>query len=246
MPVVCTPDCGRLGRPLGDNNITRPGFAAVRGACRPGSVGRGRGAAELLQVVADGVCPVKGPVSLSVVTQGVCYQTVAAWERECCVDRRAVSFHASDKGTQVRHVDVADSGRPARESLGVARVKGEEWGEVPDGCRELGRPGAGCGESGQEFVVFGLEVVGPGQQHPGEPAWGDVASVGVCSALVDVLVQEVAAAGEAEGLDLLEEVLDGTAGFSTRHTHRCSRSGSRRLARYLGTRSMRSSRSTRA
>ncbi|MFD9263735.1 hypothetical protein, partial [Streptomyces sp. NPDC059538] len=37
---------------------------------------------------------------------------------------------------------------------------------------------------------------------------GDVAAVGVRAALVDVLVQEVQAAREAEGLDLFEEVLD--------------------------------------
>lgn len=33
------------------------------------------------------------------------------------------------------------------------------------------------------------------------------------AALVDVLVQEVQAAGEAEGLDLFEEVLDGDGGI---------------------------------
>lgn len=60
--------------------------------------------------------------------------------------------------------------------------------------------------------MFGLEIVGPGQQHAGESACGDVAAVGVCAALVDVFVQEVEAAGEAEGLDLFEEVLDGDGG----------------------------------
>ena len=60
--------------------------------------------------------------------------------------------------------------------------------------------------------MLGLEVVGPGQQHAGEPAWGDVAAVGVRAALVDVLVQEVQAAGVAEGLDLFEEVADGNGG----------------------------------
>jgi hypothetical protein len=76
----------------------------------------------------------------------------------------------------------------------------------------LGHLGAGGGEPCQEVVVFGLEVVGPGEEHPGEPAWGDVAAVGVRAALVDVLVQEVEAAFVAEGLDLFEEVLDGDGG----------------------------------
>lgn len=39
-----------------------------------------------------------------------------------------------------------------------------------------------------------------------------MAAVGVRTALVDVLVQEVEAAGEAEGFDLVEEVLDGDGG----------------------------------
>lgn len=57
-----------------------------------------------------------------------------------------------------------------------------------------------------------LEVLGPGQEHPGQPPRGDVAAVGVRATLVDVFVQEVEAAGEAEGLDLFEEVLDGNGG----------------------------------
>lgn len=60
--------------------------------------------------------------------------------------------------------------------------------------------------------MFGLEVVGPGEEHPGESAWGDVAAVGVRAALVGVLVQEGEAAFVAEGLDLFEEVLDGDGG----------------------------------
>ena len=71
--------------------------------------------------------------------------------------------------------------------------------------------------------MLGLEVVGPGEDHPGEPARGDVAAVGVRAALVDVLVQEVEAAGEAEGLDLVEEVLTPTPGSSARRLRRCSR-----------------------
>lgn len=76
----------------------------------------------------------------------------------------------------------------------------------------MGHLGAGGGEFGQGLVLLGLEVVGPVQQHPGELTRGDVALVGVRAALVDVLVQEVQAAGEAEGFDLLEEVLDGDGG----------------------------------
>jgi hypothetical protein len=60
----------------------------------------------------------------------------------------------------------------------------------------LGHLGAGGGQLVQELVLLGLEVVGSGQQHPGEPARGDVAAVGVRAALVDVLVQEVEAARE--------------------------------------------------
>ncbi len=60
--------------------------------------------------------------------------------------------------------------------------------------------------------MSGLEILGPGQEHPREPAWGDVAAVGVRAALVDVLVQEVEAACEPEGLDFFEEVLDGDGG----------------------------------
>ena len=60
--------------------------------------------------------------------------------------------------------------------------------------------------------MFGLEAVGLGEQHPGEPAGGDVTAVGVRAALVDVLVQQVETAHEAEGLDLFEEVLDGDGG----------------------------------
>jgi hypothetical protein len=40
-----------------------------------------------------------------------------------------------------------------------------------------------------------------------------VTAVGVRAALVDVLVQEVQAAREPEGLDLFEEVLDGDGGI---------------------------------
>jgi hypothetical protein len=39
--------------------------------------------------------------------------------------------------------------------------------------------------------MFGLEVVGHGEEHAGESARGDVAAVGVRAALVDVLVQKV-------------------------------------------------------
>ncbi|MFD0516412.1 hypothetical protein [Streptomyces aureus] len=38
-----------------------------------------------------------------------------------------------------------------------------------DGCGQWGHLRAGRDELGQEFVLLGLEVVGPGQQHPGEP-----------------------------------------------------------------------------
>ncbi|GHF77540.1 hypothetical protein GCM10017667_01040 [Streptomyces filamentosus] len=57
--------------------------------------------------------------------------------------------------------------------------------------------------------MLGLEVVGPGEDHRGEPERGDVPAVGVRAALVDVLVQEVQTSGEPKGLDLFEEVLDG-------------------------------------
>lgn len=72
--------------------------------------------------------------------------------------------------------------------------------------------GADGGELGQELVLLGCEVVGPGQQHPGESTWGEVAAVGIRAALVDVLAQKVQSAREAEGLDLFEEVLDRDAG----------------------------------
>lgn len=71
--------------------------------------------------------------------------------------------------------------------------------------------------------MFGLEVVGHGEEHAGESARGDVAAVGVRAALVDVLVQEVEAAGEPLVFDLFEEVLAGTAGSSARRLRRCSR-----------------------
>lgn len=61
--------------------------------------------------------------------------------------------------------------------------------------------------------MFGLEDAGPGEEHPGEPAWGDVTAVGVRAPLVGVLVQQVQTAGEAEVLDLLEEVSDGGGGI---------------------------------
>jgi hypothetical protein len=78
---------------------------------------------------------------------------------------------------------------------------------------ELGHLGAGGAEPCQKIAMFGFEVVGPGEEHPGEPAMGDVATVGIRAALVDVPVQEVQAAGEPEGLDLFEEVLDGHGGI---------------------------------
>lgn len=62
-------------------------------------------------------------------------------------------------------------------------------------------------------MLFGLEVVWPAEQHPGESARGYVAAVGVRTALVDVLVQEVETAGEPESLDLFEEVQDGDGGI---------------------------------
>jgi cysteine synthase len=62
-------------------------------------------------------------------------------------------------------------------------------------------------------MMSGLEVVGPGQKHPGESARGDVAAFGVCASLADVLAQEVVTAREAESFDLLEEVLDRNGRF---------------------------------
>ncbi|MBD0742928.1 hypothetical protein BG418_01030 [Streptomyces sp. CBMA152] len=91
-----------------------------------------------------------------------------------------------------------------REGVGVVGVRRKERGEVSDAGGQLGHLGAGSGEVVQERVLFGLEVVRPGQQHPGEPARGDMAAVGVRAALVDVLVQQVQTTGEPEGLDLFE------------------------------------------
>lgn len=107
--------------------------------------------------------------------------------------------------------------------------------------------GAGRGELGQEFVLLGLEVVRPGEEHPGETARGDVAAFGVRAALVDVLVQEVEAAGEAEGFDLVEEVPDGDGGVLGPAFAQVVAVGVDEIAaRYLGTRSIRSGRSARA
>lgn len=76
----------------------------------------------------------------------------------------------------------------------------------------MGHLGTSGGEPGQELVMLGLEVVGPGEQHPGESTLRDVAAVGVRAPLADVLVQEVETAREPEGLDLFEEVQDGDGG----------------------------------
>jgi hypothetical protein len=85
-------------------------------------------------------------------------------------------------------------------------VKRQELREVPAEGGQLSHLGADGGEPDQEVLVVGFEVVGSGEQHPGKSACRDVAAVGVRTALVDVLAQEVEAAGEAEGLDLFEEV----------------------------------------
>lgn len=52
---------------------------------------------------------------------------------------------------------------------------------APDNGRQLGHLGAGGSELGQEVVLTGFEFVGSGEDHPGEPARGDVAAVGVRS-----------------------------------------------------------------
>ncbi|KOG54811.1 hypothetical protein ADK75_13210 [Streptomyces virginiae] len=100
---------------------------------------------------------------------------------------------------------------PGTESICVLGTRLQKLGESPDGTGRVGHLGAGGGQPIQEIAVSGLEVLWPGREHPGEPARGDMAVVGVRAALVDVLVQKVEAAGEAEGLDLFEEVLDGDA-----------------------------------
>lgn len=120
-------------------------------------------------------------------------------------------------------VGCSDLGDPARERVGVVGVRRKERSKVPDISGQLGHLGAGGGELGQALVLLGLEVVGPGQQHPGELTWRDVAAVGVRATLVDVLVQKVQAAREAEGLDLFDEVQDGDAGAPARRLRRCSR-----------------------
>lgn len=62
-PVVLGESVGMAGQPGG---ALTDGWSAE-------ALGRSRGGAELLQAVADGVCPVNGPVSLSMVAKGVHY-----------------------------------------------------------------------------------------------------------------------------------------------------------------------------
>ncbi len=88
-----------------------------------------------------------------------------------------VSVQAPGEGVQMRQVGRSDFGDPVHECVGVVGVRRKKRGEVSDTGRELGHLGAGGGELGQELVSVGLEVVGPGQQHPGERAsrnrvWG--------------------------------------------------------------------------
>ncbi len=118
-------------------------------------------------------------------------------------------LYGSVNAAQAGSADLRD---PVRERVGISGARRQELSEVPDTGGKLGHRGAGGGELGQELVMLGLEVVGPGQQHPGESACGDVAAVGVRAALADVLVQEVQAAREPEGPDLFEEVQDRDGG----------------------------------
>ncbi|BCJ64823.1 hypothetical protein GCM10009779_66100 [Polymorphospora rubra] len=99
----------------------------------------------------------------------------------------------------MRQIDRADVSDPEREPVGISCVRRQKFGEAFDNGGQFGHLGAGCGEPCQEILLFGFEVIGSGEDHPGEPAWGDVAAVGARAALVDVLVQQVKAAGVAEG-----------------------------------------------
>lgn len=134
-------------------------------------------------------------------------------ERECKSSDDGVAVEAAGEGVHMGQVDCPDLGDPGRKGIGVSLGGYQELGEGPDVDGQLGHLGARGGELGQEAVLFGREVVGPAEQHPGESARGDVAAVGVRTALVDVLVQEVETACEPEGLDLFEEVQDGDAGI---------------------------------
>lgn len=106
-------------------------------------------------------------------------------------------------------VGCADPDDPARECVSVFWVRLQELREVCDVGGQLGYFVAGSGEPGQEAMMFALEVVWFGEQHSSESARRNVAAVDVCTALVDVFVQEVQAAREAESLDFFEEVQDG-------------------------------------
>ncbi|GHI24309.1 hypothetical protein Shyd_56800 [Streptomyces hydrogenans] len=94
--------------------------------------------------------------------------------------------------------------------------------------------------------MLGLEFVGPGEDHPGEPAREDVAAGGARAALVDVLVQEVQTSGEPEGLDLFEEVLDGDGRVRSTTSAQVFAVGVDEAGAVPGARSIRSGRSARA
>ncbi|GAA2662587.1 hypothetical protein GCM10010307_81790 [Streptomyces vastus] len=110
---------------------------------------------------------------------------------------------------QAGQVGGADLGDPVGE-LGVVALRlGQELRELAGETGEFGHLGAGFGKFPQECGVLVAQVLGAGEEEPGEALRGGHEPLALGAALGDVAVQQVEAAGVARLLDLPEQVLDG-------------------------------------
>jgi hypothetical protein len=95
---------------------------------------------------------------------------VAPGQGAAGVDGGAVEFEAVAEAVQVGQVDAADRGDPLGEFVVVGLGRGQECGELAGGSRECGHLGAGRGEEAEQGGVLGPQVLGVGEQEPGEVA----------------------------------------------------------------------------
>ena len=80
----------------------------------------------------------------------------------------AVQVQAAGEGVYVGQAGGAGSGDPFLQSPGVAGVRGtSQGGEGADQAGRGGHLGAGGGEPGEDLLLAGGEVIGPGEQEPG-------------------------------------------------------------------------------
>lgn len=84
----------------------------------------------------------------------------------------AVEFEAVAEAVQVGQAGGAGCGDPLGELVVVDLGRGQECGELADESGECGHLRAGRGEEDEQVGVLGPQVLGVGEQEPGEAAGG--------------------------------------------------------------------------